>query len=188
MRAISPRSSMPVAADLQRLTCRVGDVMSDALGTYLDDHLAGAAGAIAILEHLRDEHAGTPVGRLAIDLLAEIEADRAIVQGLAERAGNGGSPLKDATAWLGEKVSRLKIGRTAGGELGLFEALEMLALGILGKLALWKALSAVAPFDARLPGIDYDHLIGRAENQHARVEAHRLDAAHRALVARPAAA
>jgi hypothetical protein len=162
--------------------------MSDALGTYLDDHLAGAAGAIAILVHLRDEHGGTPVERLAIELLAEIEADRTVLQHLAARMGDSGSPLKDAAAWVGEKVSRLKLGRSMADELGLFEALEALALGILGKLALWKALSAVAPFDPRVHGLDYAHLMERAQQQHARVEAYRLEEARRALVPRPAAA
>jgi hypothetical protein len=162
--------------------------MSDALATYLHDHLAGAAMAIELLERLRDEHGDEPVGRLAGQLLGEIEADRTLVQHLAERVGDGGSPLKDATAWLGEKISRLKLGRGTAGELGLFEALEALALGILGKVALWKALAAAAPHDARLHGIDYGHLVGRAQDQHARVEAERLDAARRALVSRPAAA
>jgi hypothetical protein len=159
--------------------------MSDPLATYLHDHLSGAVVAINLLEALRDEHAGEPLGQFAEGLLAEVEADRAVLQGLAERVGAGFSALKEASAWLGEKVSRLKLGGRTAGELGTFEALETLALGILGKLALWRALAVVAATDARLRGIDFDGLAARAQAQHARVEERRIEAAPTALQAAP---
>ena len=70
-------------------------------------------------------------------------------------------------------------------ELGTFEALETLALGILGKLALWRALAVVAATDARLRGIDFDSLAARAQAQHARVEERRIEAALTAFKAAP---
>jgi hypothetical protein len=126
--------------------------MSDPLATYLHDHLSGAAVAINLLAALRDEHAGEPLGQFAEGLLAEVEADRAVLQGLAERVG---------------------------------EALETLALGILGKLALWRALAVVAATDARLRGLDFDSLAARAQAQHARVEERRIEAALTAFKAAP---
>jgi hypothetical protein len=159
--------------------------MSDPLATYLHDHLSGAVVAINLLEALRDEHAGESLGQFAEGLRAEVEADRAVLQELAERVGAGSSALKEATAWLGEKVSRLKLGSDTAGELGTFEALDTLALGILGKLALWRALAAVAATDARLRGIDYDSLAARAQAQHTRVEERRIEAARTALQAAP---
>jgi hypothetical protein len=155
--------------------------MSDALGTYLQDHLAGAAVAVQLLETLRDDHPNEPLGRFAGELLVEIEADRAVLRALAERIGAATSPLKDATAWLTEKLARLKLGRSVAGALGTYEALETLALGILGKLALWEALAVVLPTQPRLHGIDLDRLIARAKQQHAHVEAQRLSAARIAL-------
>jgi hypothetical protein len=155
--------------------------MSDSLATYVRDHLAGAVLAINLLEALRDQHASEPLGQFAAGLLSEVEADRAVLQGLAERVGAGSSRLKEAAAWLGEKVSRVKLRRRAAGGLGTFEALEALALGILGKLALWRALGVMAVGDVRLAGIDFDHLAARAHAQHAQVEARRLDAARTAL-------
>lgn len=157
--------------------------MSDNLATYLHDHLAGATAGLELVEALRDQHGGKALGRFAAQLAGEIEADRRTLEELAERIGPGGNPLKEATAWLAEKVSRLKLGRTAG-ELGTFEALEALALGILGKRALWDALTVVAPQDPRLTGLDFGGLSRRAQAQHAGVEEQRLDTARTTL--RPA--
>jgi hypothetical protein len=140
---------------------------------------------INLLEALRDQHAGEPLGRFAAELLVELEADRAVLQGLSERLGAGSSALKEAGAWLGQKASRLKLRRRAAGGLGTFEALEALALGILGKLALWRALAVSAAADARLRGVDFDHLAARAQAQHARVEERRLEAARVVLRAVP---
>jgi hypothetical protein len=148
--------------------------MSDPLATYVHDHLAGAVVAINLLEALRDRHAGEPLGQFAAGLLVEVEADRAVLQGLAGRVGAGSSRLKEAAAWLGEKVSRVKLRRRAAGGLGTFEALEALALGILGKLAPWRALGVMAAVDGRLGGMDFDHLAARAHAQHAQAEERRL--------------
>jgi hypothetical protein len=125
------------------------------------------------------------LGQFAAEVLVEVEADREVLHGLAERVGAESSALKEATAWLGEKMSRLKLGSHTAGELGTFEALDTLALGILGKLALWRALAVVAATDARLRGIDYDSLAARAQAQHVRVEERRIEAAQRALQATP---
>ena len=46
--------------------------------------------------------------------------------------------------------------------------------GILGKLALWRALIVVAETDDRLAGVDLEHLAARAQAQHAKVEESRL--------------
>ena len=103
---------------------------------------------------LRDQHEGESVGALAAQLVAEVEADRGVLDALARRVAEGPSLLKDATGWLGEKISQLKLGHQVAGPLGTFQALEILALGVLGKVALWDALREVAPIDARLVGLD----------------------------------
>ena len=154
---------------------------NDPLAIYLQDHLAGAALAIELLETLRDQHEGESVGALAAQLVAEVEADRGVLDALARRVAEGSSLLKDATGWLGAKISQLKLGRQAAGTLGTFQAFETLALGILGKVALWEALMEVAPSDARLSGLDFQALAQRAQAQHARVERQRLALARTAL-------
>jgi hypothetical protein len=155
--------------------------MRDPLTTYLHDHLAGAVFAINLLEALRDQHASEPLGQFAAGLLVEVEADRVVLQRLAAQVDARSNVLKEATAWLGEKISRLKLRRRIAGGLGTFEGLEVLALGILGKLALWRALAVIAAADTRLRGVDFDHLVARAQAQHAQVEEQRLEAARTGL-------
>jgi hypothetical protein len=152
--------------------------MSDPLATYINDHLAGSTYAIDLVEFMRDTYEGQELGQFAAWLLAEIEADREVLQGLAERVGGGSSKAKELTAWLGKKVSRLKLGHGANNGLGLFEALEFLEIGIHGKLELWRAFAAVAPANPRLRGVDFEHLASRAEKQREEVEKRRLQAAH----------
>jgi hypothetical protein len=152
--------------------------MSDPLAIYMNDHLAGSAYAIDLVEFMRDTYVGEELGQFAGWLLGEIEADRVVLKRLAERVGGGSSKVKELTAWLGEKVSRLKLGHGANNGLGLFEALEFLEIGIHGKLELWRALGAVGSADPRLRGVDFEHLASRAEKQREEVERRRLRVAH----------
>jgi hypothetical protein len=59
--------------------------MSDSLGIYLQDHLAGAAYAIDLVEFMRDQHQGDELGQFAATLLVDIKADRDTLQQLADR-------------------------------------------------------------------------------------------------------
>lgn len=147
---------------------------SDALTTYLQDHLAGALHAIELLKAMRDHFVGEPLGTFATEILAEVEGDRDILAKLTERVGGTSGGMKEWVAWLSEKVSRLKFKHGSADGLGTFEALEFLVIGIHGKRALWLAMEEVATFDVRLQGFDFPELIGRAENQHERVEKRRL--------------
>jgi hypothetical protein len=52
--------------------------MSDPLGTYLHDHLAGAAHAINLVEFMCDRYEGGELGQFAAWLLVEIESDRTV--------------------------------------------------------------------------------------------------------------
>ena len=154
--------------------------MEDPLATYLADHLAGSVHAIEQLKNIRDAHSGEALGQFAAGLLVEIESDRDVLKGIAERVGAESKKVKELTAWVAEKVSRAKLRHGENG-LGTFEALEFLELGIHGKWALWRALSAIAPEDQRVQGPDYEQLVKRAEAQQTRVEERRLEAAHSAL-------
>jgi hypothetical protein len=68
-------------------------------------------------------------------------------------------------------------------DLGHFEALELLTLGIQGKRVLWKALAVVAPYYASWVIYDFKALEQRAIEQRDRVETKRLQLAQ--LVLRP---
>jgi len=153
--------------------------MPDTIATYLHDHLAGARLALSLLEDLREQKFNLNASALAGGLLPEIKADRLVLEDLAKEIGEGASRFKDAAAWVAEKAGRLKL--TLHEPLGIFEAVEMLALGVLGKLALWNALETVRESDGRLERLDLANLKSRALNQHQLLESLRLQLAATAL-------
>ena len=155
--------------------------MSEGLQTYLADHLAGAVHAIELVKNLQGKYGQEPVGQLAGELLREIEADKRVLEELAQRVGGGASAVKDAVSWTGEKLSRLKLRHGEEESLGTFESLEHLGLGIYGKLSLWRALAVVSGRDNRLQGPDYENLMHRAEAQRDLVERKRLELAPKVL-------
>lgn len=151
------------------------------LETYLQDHLAGASHAIDLLRWMKHTHRNDSLGAFVSDLVTEIEKDREVLAGIAERVVARESAMKETGAWLSEKVSRLKLSDHGATDIGTFEALEFLVLGIHGKLVLWRALAILGRVDTRLADFDFAHLADRAEKQEAAVDELRLQIAPAAL-------
>jgi hypothetical protein len=151
--------------------------MSDPLSIYIHDHLAGARVAIELLQAMQTREKTRPLGRFATDMLVEVEADRNTLQALAEKIGAGSNVVKEVTGWLGEKASRIKFSNSPANEFGNFQALEFLALGVLGKLALWDALNVILSSDTRVSQYNFKELAAQARTQHAEVEQQRLEIA-----------
>jgi hypothetical protein len=151
------------------------------LHVYLNDHLAGAAFGADLARQLAERTAGTPFGPTMRTLADDIEADRETLVGLMDRLDVSRNPVKEATTWLGEKLSRVKLsGRSAGHEeLGLFLALEALSLGVEGKASLWSTLQRVGERYPPLAGVDLAGLRERALRQRALLEEERVAAADR---------
>jgi hypothetical protein len=152
--------------------------MNDPLAIYLHDHHAGAKIAIETLEWLRDQHRGQALGKIADDLLMEVQQDRATLQRVIERVDEGAPLVRDAAAWVSEKAMELKLRR---GAFGTFEALEALALGVLGKLKLWDALAKISEIDERLRGMNFSDLSSRARLQHVTLEQCRMESIEEAF-------
>jgi hypothetical protein len=155
--------------------------MEDPFRTYLHDHLAGSGFAIELLETMSKEFAGHETGTVAAQLLAEVRADRSTLETIVDRVGRNHLDLKDAAAWFGEKATRIKLRHNDPTGIGAFEAFEALGLGIMGKLALWRALERLAPGDVRLSGYDFDALAKSAKAQFDKAEEYRLRIAPVAL-------
>jgi hypothetical protein len=156
----------------------------ESLNVYLNDHLAGSVAACDLIEQAIDHNRGTPLGEFLEGLLREVRSDQATLQQLMERFEVDRSPVKLASGWAAEKVSRLKFmvtGHTSEGLRNLLE-LEALLLGVHGKRALWKALKGVSAADPRLAETDLDTLIERADQQISGIERHRAEAAREGLV------
>ena len=154
------------------------------IAIYLNDHLAGSEVALELLEFIKAEQSGTSMESFIAELRADITADRQELEVLMVRLNVSQSRTRKATAWIGEKVTELKLhlDDPTGGPLRLLEALEALALGIHGKWSLWQALAAAAEDAPALQLVDYERLAKRAEEQRGRVETARLAAAKEALI------
>ena len=157
--------------------------MSEFLAIYLNDHYAGAVGAVELIKRGRKEHAGTELGRFLGELGPQIEADRQVLRQIMSAAGAKPHRYKWGAAWVAEKVGRLKPnGRIRErSPLSPLVELEALATGITGKEMLWRALQATP--GAPTAGHSLDDLIVRAKSQRAAVEEHRVALARAALSA-----
>jgi hypothetical protein len=158
-------------------------VTNTPLLSYLKDHLAGSISALELIDHLRGS-AGTINARQFLSTLRdEIAADQRVLQTLLHDFGGAESRVREAAARLTEKLGELKLRIADPHRNGLaqVEALETLALGIQGKLALWTALEAIGDRVEEVGKIDLPGLKQRARDQHARVEARRLEAAWEAF-------
>jgi hypothetical protein len=155
----------------------------DALGVYLNDHLAGSAAGLELAEKLRDNNQGTELGRVMAAVHRDITHDRGTLEELMARLDVKQHPVKEAAGWALEKLSRLRLNPALTGSAELTRLLETeaLSLGIEGKLAMWLALKEAAESDRRLAGTDFDRLIERARDQRRSLEPHRLAAAVRSF-------
>ena len=157
------------------------------LASYLNDHLAGSVGALELFDRLVETQEGKPLQGFFRELRSDIESDQKKLEELIRSLGAEESAVRKAGAWLAEKLSRPKMplsGDGSEGELGLFLALEALALGITGKRFLWRALETASQGTPPLASLDYTELERRALDQGERVEAKRLELARRVLKAK----
>jgi hypothetical protein len=155
----------------------------DRLSIYLNDHLAAATAGAGLARRAAGSNAGTGYGPVLEDVADEIEDDRAALVGVMQRLSVGQDHLKAALAWGAERAGRLKLnGELLGySPLSRLEEIEMLSLGVEGKLALWRALRDTHAGDPRLADVDFDDLVERARSQRRRLERQRVRAAAEAL-------
>lgn len=150
--------------------------MSDReLGIYINDHLTGSTGGLALAE--RAAKNSTDPERTATwrQVAAEIAEERELLTEIRDRIGAKPNLPKYVIAWAGEKAGRLKLNGylLKKSDLGQMLELEMLEIGVTGKLLLWRALERLE--DPRLEGIDFGHLIEQAEAQRSRLEQFRIN-------------
>jgi hypothetical protein len=152
------------------------------LDAYLNDHLAGSVAALELLDHCARLYKGGPLGTFFTEMKTRIGADQDTLCNLMSRLGIEESKARQASAWVGEKLSRA-VFALAGNQpqgLGLLLALEGLIMGIAGKQLLWRALSATN--FPRLKHFDFEKLQRRAEEQIKYAQAEQMRSARRALL------
>lgn len=156
------------------------DPMKD-LDSYLNDHLAGSISALELIAHCIDVHKGEPLGSFFVETEREIKADQDTLRAVMRTLGIEESKMRQAGAWVAEKVgrARLIIAGDEPGSLGLVLTLEGLIMGVTGKKLLWRTLAtAKLP---RLNGYNFEQLQRRAEQQVERIEAERISAIRQAF-------
>jgi hypothetical protein len=156
---------------------------TDALAHYLQDHLAGSVAALQLMETLAEHERGRPLERKLRALHAEVTEEQQTLREILDRIQGDESRLKQVAAWLTEKMhaARLALAERAHPALARLDGLESLALGLQGKLALYRALEDAVPNDPRLGGYPFAALQARTVLQHGMVERERMDAAREAF-------
>jgi hypothetical protein len=153
------------------------------LHTYLNDHLAAATAACELVKRAAGSNRDSSYGSFLRRLAGEIEEDRESLIAIMRALDVGIDRLKIVGGWGAEKLGRLKLnGRLVGySPLSRVVELEVLALGVSGKLALWRTLERLKQDEPGLTATDLPRLAARAERQLEELEKHRLRAATEAF-------
>jgi hypothetical protein len=149
--------------------------VSNPLANYLHDHLEGASHAVVLLEELRARHQGERLGDFASSLLEDLRLDCAELRRLASQAGGNEPLIAELTDALCARVHHLRPREHSPLSLRTMESLDLIALGLHGRWALWQVLGSLARADVRLKGTDFRKFAARAQEQEARVNAFRRE-------------
>lgn len=155
--------------------------MNKGLQNYLNDHLAGSEGAIKLVDHLIKATDGEPGNAFFKGLRRTIKDDQERLGELMDAVGVKQSALLKIAGNVTGGASRLKL-RWEKEQLGIFEALEMLALGIQGKRLLWRILDEISPHFPQWKNFDFIQLERDAVVQRDAVENLRRETGRDALV------
>ena len=153
------------------------------LRVYLRDHLAASVAAIRLLQRLCDAGAVTPLGEQLFEITRDVCAEQDTLRLLLKQVGGGDRGMGVTLAWLGEKLTRLKLGpgKPRDSGLQLFETLEAITLAFYGRQSLWNTLAGLE-LDRHLGmDIDFRALADRAGRHLEAVERGRREASRRAL-------
>ena len=140
------------------------------LEVYLNDHLTAATSGVELFRRAAGSHPGKRGEELA-RLRDEAVDDRETLRSIMRRLGVAPNLPLVALGWVGEKAGRLKPNGYLVRRSPLADVIELegLRLGTQGRLACWQVLRAVATHDDRLTVLELDELVGRAEDQAARL-------------------
>lgn len=163
----------------------IGAAHQKHLSVYLQDHFAGATAGAGLARRVAGSNRdGEGYGAPLRELAGEIDEDRDSLRSLMDQLHVRADRVKQLAAWTGEKVGRLKLNGHlfTYSPLSRLEELELLALGVTGKRALWRTLNLLSRQEPRLSTPELERLIGRADEQLEKIEACRRTAVGDALL------
>jgi hypothetical protein len=150
--------------------------MNENLATYLNDHLAGSVAASSLIEDLLAGELDASLRSVLTTVQREISEEQDVLRKVMRAHGMPEESARKGLAWLAEKLSLLKLGgKTKTGDcLPVVMSLEMLYLGITGKLLGWEILANILGPKLDGLGVDIGLLQSRAEAQRNTIDEHRL--------------
>ena len=152
--------------------------MDRLLGIYLNDQLAAGLLWREIARRAERANEDTDAHDAVARVAAAISEDVATFERIMDRLGVRRSRVKPLLAVAAERAGRLKLNgrllRTS--PLSRFVELDFLVMGIEGKKVLWQTLRDCAGLAERLPDVDFDALIERAQRQRDEIEPFRRGA------------
>ncbi len=142
------------------------EVTSDLLNLYLSDHLTGATAGANRIQRMADDFVDTPVFAQLSELANEIRAERTFLRNLIHDLGLKQMPYRQAVAWAGERVGRLKgNGRIVSrSPMTMLLETELMRGAILGKMGGWQTLREHAE-QLNLDPEVFDRLVEASEKQ-----------------------
>jgi hypothetical protein len=167
-----------------------GIMCTSNLRIYMNDQLALRVLWRQVARRAARENAGTRLGEDLVAVAHAISEDVATFESLMVRLGLPRNRVKSRAAAILERIARLKLNGsvTSYSELSRFSELEFLVMGIEGKKQLWATLRDLADLSSRVPDVDFDLLIARAEAQRSTLEPHRVTSGRTAFLGSPGSA
>jgi len=158
--------------------------MDQELERYLNDHLAGSSGALLLIDEIAEKSDNPDAERFFRELKEKVQEDRTLLGKLQKAINKEPSTVLKAAGSIAARVGGLKLmwEGIKPGSLGMFEALEMLALGVQGKRLLWLVMQEIQPLFPEWSNYDFADLELEAIRQRDGVEAWRIEAAKESLI------
>jgi hypothetical protein len=148
------------------------------LRIYMNDQLAAGVIWREVALRSKQNNEGSDLGDALARVSAAIAEDVATFEEMMERLDIPRNPVKPRLAIAAERMGRLKLNGSVSSysPLSRFLELDFLAMGIEGKKLLWETLRDLAGLSVRLPDVDFDALIERAQWQRDELEPFRARA------------
>ena len=135
----------------------------------MNDQLAAGILWREFLRRAHRSHAGTDLGATLERAAAITAEDVETFERMMGRLGLRRNPFKTGLAAASAYAAWAKA-------RGRFAQLDFIVIGVVGKKILWENLRDLAELDTRLPDVDFDELIARADTQIELLEPFRAEA------------
>ncbi|HEY3614101.1 MAG TPA: hypothetical protein VGK92_10365 [Gaiellales bacterium] len=137
------------------------------LRIYLNDQLALGVAGRELASRAARENAGSEIGAALAEVAAQVTEDIATLEAVMQGLAVPRSRVKPRLGALAERAGRLKLNGSLRrySPLSRFQELDLLLVGVRAKRQLWTALRDLAALPQRVPGVDLDDLVARAEAQ-----------------------